>query len=127
AQQKGQNHHGLLSKRKVNPGSLGHENQAERLIKARAVPVETVTVGEEPVARRKATIWRGTPKASSFSMAMGKVASELAVAKPSVTGSAATRANIFNGMRAKSKMGTSTQRMNNTSATYIVASSFNSG
>ena len=77
-----------------------------------------------PVGMTKATIWRGTPMASIASMARGRAASELAVPKAIVTGSATAFRNVRSGTRKISAIGSSTPRMKTISAAYSVSSSF---
>ena len=58
----------------------------------------------------KATILRGTPKASIASMARGRAASLVLVAKAIVAGSATARRNSRRGKRASSSAGSMHQR-----------------
>ncbi len=69
------------------------------------------------------TIWRGTPNASIFSIALGRAASELVVAKAIDTGSAICLANLIMGTLAIIATGTSTSKINAIKAQYNVTSS----
>src|SRR5215471_3731069 len=80
-----------------------------------------------PVGSTNATVSRGTPNATISSIARGKVASELAVANPSVTGSTLAFTNFFNGIRAHHRIGSTTNTMNTANAMYRVAISFSNG
>src|SRR5690606_6352213 len=78
-----------------------------------------------PVGITKDTILRGTPKRSMFSIAFGRAASELVVAKAIDTGSLTASINFLIGTLRYKATGSKTKKINTNSARYKLMRSMN--